>query len=293
MAYGLRLTALVGALACALPSSLPAQQLVIRFFDVGQGDAALIVSPEGRTALIDAGPEPWAVLTELRRLHIDTLDLVVASHNHSDHIGGLPAVLDSLPVRHYIDNGRPAPTAIYEAVLRVLERRRIDVLDATPRTLTLGSVQLRILARSPDAETQNNSSVGVLLTYGEFTALFTGDAEIPARDYWRTHAGLSRVMLLKVAHHGAANGTDAAWEKLTSPCYAVISVGPNDYGHPSAGTIRTLRKGGAKAYRTDWAGTVEVAVNPAGAVAIRTAKPSADSVGVLSAAPGGCPAPAH
>jgi beta-lactamase superfamily II metal-dependent hydrolase len=229
----------------------------------------------------------------LRRLHIDTLDLVVASHNHSDHIGGLPVIFDSVPVRHFIDNGRKAPTAIYEAVIRGLELHRIDVLNATPRDLQLGSVSLRILPTDPDATTQNNSSVGILLIYGTFTALFTGDAEDPARDYWREHAALPQVTVLKVAHHGAFNGTDPAWEVVTSPCYAVISVGANDYGHPARETIGTLIHGGAVVYRTDRDSTVEVDISLNGQLSIQALRPAGEATVHSGAAPASCPAVVH
>jgi len=247
------------------------QSLVIRFFDVGQGDAALVVSPEGKSVLVDGGPDDDTVLQYLKQLNIDTLDLVVASHNHADHIRGLPSVLRSIVVRNYMDNGVPATTAVYQSVLDALIQDSVPYLNAVPRIVHLGSVDIRVLARPPDIETQNNSSVGLLLTYGKFKALFTGDAEFVERDFWRLYAEVAVVDLLKVAHHGSINGTDSLWTMVTRPCIAVISVGEgNRYGHPSPETLRSLQESGALVYRTDEVGTITVVVTVDGTIAIRT-----------------------
>src|SRR3954469_12916251 len=155
---------LVGLLA--LPSvawqqpSIPRAQsseLLIRQLDVGQGDAALIISPEGKRILIDAGHSEDAVAFILRNAGIDTIDLVVASHAHADHIGGMPAVLSSLVVRAYVDNGIPYTTGIYARTLSALENAQgLQYLQAKDRTITVGSVTLRILPPPGIDNSQNN-----------------------------------------------------------------------------------------------------------------------------------------
>src|SRR5829696_9440055 len=130
--HGLARVALA-SVVCGVPPAA-AQDLSIYFFDVGQGDAALVRSPEGKTVLIDAGPDEWTVAEHLKQLHIDTLDLVVASHNHADHIRGLPLILSTIPVQFYMDNGVPATTRIYQRVLEVVQERQIRYLEATPRS---------------------------------------------------------------------------------------------------------------------------------------------------------------
>lgn len=133
-------------LTCALlllAGSLSAQNLELRFLDVGQGDAILIRS-EGRSVLVDAGPS-GATLSRLQALRVTVVDFFIASHNHADHIGGAAAILSALPVRFYMDNGVPATTQTYARVLSLVESKGITYLAATPRTLTLGDASLRII----------------------------------------------------------------------------------------------------------------------------------------------------
>ena len=262
---------LFAGLSFAWAAQLSAQDLQIRFFDVGQGDAALITSPEGKNALIDAGPDPERVLGYLGALNVDSLDLVVASHNHADHIRGLPGVLTSIATRFYMDNGIPATTVIYRDVLTAVQGSGAQYLEASARIIRLGSVSLRVLPKPPGVETQNNGSVGILLTYGSFKALLTGDAEVAERSYWLQHDSIPTVSVLKVAHHGSWNGTDSAWVAATGPHIAIISVGAdNQYGHPSSGTVELLHAVGAEVYRTDQVGTIEVTVRPDGRMRINT-----------------------
>jgi len=250
-----------------------AQDLVIRFFNVGQGDAALITSPEGKSALIDGGPNTGLASYDLDSLHIDTLDLMVASHNHADHLGGLWDILRTITVRAYMENGVAATSNAYFDVISMLHAKHVQYLAATPRTIQLGSVALRILPMPAPDKTQNNSSVGVLVTYRGFTALFTGDAEGKERTYWEAHAELPHVAVLKVAHHGSVNGTDPAWIEATRPMVAVISVGAkNMYHHPSEKTLSTLENAGAQVYRTDRDGDITVAVDSLGGFTVRAGK---------------------
>jgi competence protein ComEC len=257
------------AALCAAPAA--AQELVIRFFTVGQGDGALVTSPEGKTALIDGGLCDGIVSLDLTDLQIDSLDLVVASPNHADHIGGFWDIIRTTKVSAYMENGVPASTETYENLLVMLRARHVPVLEATERTLQLGSVSLRVLPMPPGDHSQNNSSVGVLVTYQGFTALFTGDAEAKERREWEADGSLPHVSVLKVAHHGAANGTDSMWLKSVQPLVAVISVGAhNKYEHPSPTTLDALAAIGATVYRTDREGDITVTVDSVGGFAVRT-----------------------
>ena len=145
-----------------LPSSLK-----IIFLDVGQGDAAIIRTAEGKVALIDAGPSQ-EIVAQLSEHGITSLDLVIASHPHADHIGGMAAVLRSMPVTYYMDNGVPHTTATYLTLLEELQASDVIYLQATARSIQLGSVEIRILPPPPgDPSDQNDSSVGVLVEYGD------------------------------------------------------------------------------------------------------------------------------
>lgn len=245
----------VGSLLVVCP--VQAQTLELRFFDVGQGDAALIVTPEGKKVLVDAGPGASPVLPYLQAHHYDTLDLIVASHNHADHIGGMAAVIAATVVRAYVDNGIPHTTATYQRTLRAVEASGAQYLRATARTITVGSARLRLLAPPSRQVDQNNGSVGVLLEYGQFRVLLTGDSEEYELGYWLQHDSVPRLTVVKVAHHGSRNGTTAAWVQASRPQVAVISVGAgNSYGHPSPQVIEQWQSAGARVYRTDRDGAV-------------------------------------
>lgn len=264
------LYALLWALASAL-SGARAQGLRLQFLDVGQGDAALI-RVNGRNVLIDAGPSPTRVADWLRRAKVDTLHLVIASHNHADHVGGMPRVLETIPVRNYMENGMAATTRTYARIVTLLEERGISVLKATPRRIDLGGgASLRILQSAPSPKSQNDASIGVELTYGGFHALFTGDAEERQRAWWARDS-ITAVQLLKVSHHGSINGTDLAWLTLLHPCVAVVSVGAkNSFNHPARAVMRLLDSTRVTAYRTDRAGQITVTADSTGAFTVSTA----------------------
>lgn len=230
----------------------------VLFLDVGQGDAALIITPEGKTALIDAGPAEAGVARRLAELGIDTLDLVVASHAHADHIGGMESVLRTLPVRAYLDNATPHTTATYRRLAHTIKSLHLMYLAPIARTIQLGSVPLRVLPPLPRATTQNNRSVGILLEFGEFRALFAGDAQEDALRHFLT-LGVSEVTVLKAAHHGARNGLTSGWIARTRPRIVVLSVGAgNFYGHPDPRALAYYSALGARIYRTDRDGTIVI-----------------------------------
>jgi competence protein ComEC len=244
--------------ALLLAGPLRGQTLLLRQLDVGQGDAALIVTPEGKRILIDAGPDAHSVANVLTGAN-DTLDLAISSHNHADHIGGMPDVFASEVVRAYVDNGLPTTTAIYRRTLKAVESESTRYLQATARTITVGSVVLRVLAPPKVDDTQNNNSVGVLIEFGQFRALYTGDSERPELAEWLRQRQISSVTLVKAAHHGSTNGVTPAWVRKTSPRLVIISVGAgNRYHHPSAAVERLWKSAGARVYRTDHDGEVDV-----------------------------------
>jgi len=234
---------------------LRAQQLELRFLDVGQADA-ILVRESGKTALIDAGSGA-GILTQLRALGIDTIDILVASHNHSDHIGGMTSVLGGTVVRFYLDNGVPHTTATYQRTIQAVTASGAQYLRPTSRTITLGNARLRVLAPPPNIDDQNNSSVGILIQYGEFRAVLTGDSEQFELQYWLEHDSIPHVTVVKAAHHGSANGVSAEWIDATHPQVVVISVGTgNSYGHPSSQVVEAWESVGATVYRTDQDGAV-------------------------------------
>jgi beta-lactamase superfamily II metal-dependent hydrolase len=266
------LFAVATAVAQAADSALRIIQL-----DVGQGDAAVVITPEKRTMLIDAGRSPDDVVSALQALGIDTLHLVVASHAHADHIGGMAAVLATFPVIAYMDNGIPHTSSTYRRTMMAVERAGTTYLAATSRHVSLGSLTVRVLP-PPFRRDQNNGSVGLLLEFGDFRALYTGDSERFALDAWLRREAIPTVTLVKVAHHGARNGTSLRWVAVTRPRLALISVGRNGYGHPAAEVEWEWATSGARVYRTDRQGTIEILAGRDGRVVVRTAAGVTDSL---------------
>jgi beta-lactamase superfamily II metal-dependent hydrolase len=204
---------------------------------------------------------------------VATIDLAIASHNHADHIGGMPAVLSSVHVRNYMDNGMPATTRTYARIVTLLEENGTAVLKSTRRRIDLGDgVIVRILAGAPNARTQNDASIGVEVSYGSFRAFFTGDAESRQRAFWATDS-LRTVSVLKVSHHGSSNGTDAKILRSLHPCAAVVSVGvKNSFNHPSPAVMRLLQSTGVTTYRTDRVGQVTLIADSTGTFTVATGR---------------------
>jgi competence protein ComEC len=259
----LRLVAVALAVLITLPAL--AADLRVRFIDVGQGDGILIVSPDHKAVLVDAGPpEAWkAVVAALRAEHVSRLDLVIATHAHLDHIGGMVKVLEHVPTRFYMDPGFPYASSAYRRLLEYLEAHHVPVRTARRgRTINLGGgAVLHLLApelpffHDTRSDPNANSVVG-RLTYGKVSILLTGDAEAPTEQRLVKGGGLKSTVL-KVCHHGSQYSSTPAFLAAVKPKVAVISVGVhNRYGHPSPRTLRRLRAVGARVYRTDLDGTV-------------------------------------
>ena len=237
----------------------PPASLEVRFLDVGQGDAALVRTPDGATILVDAGPDEQEVATRLAALGIGRLDLVVASHAHQDHVEGLPAVFARHPVGLLFDPGCPADSPSH---LRMLEAAGYEGVPVHhPRggeRLRLGALLIEVLG--PDAcavDSPNDDSIVLRLTYGIHTVLFVGDAEVPAQLDLLDDGDPVQATVLKVPHHGSAT-SDPSFFEAVGASVAVVSVGENDYGHPVPETLEALRASGARVIRTDLAGEVTV-----------------------------------
>jgi beta-lactamase superfamily II metal-dependent hydrolase len=255
------------ALACAQEApqqssdqALGENPVEIIFLNVGQGDAIVIRSPEGRVALVDAG-QVVNVANLLRQHGVEAIDIAIASHAHADHISGMENVIRSIPISYYMDNGVPHNTSAYVNLMMTLQASSITYLQAAARTIELGSVTLRVLEPPPwvNAESeQNNSSIGLVVEYGEFKVLLTGDSEIGELNHF-LQVGVPDVTVLKAAHHGSRNGVSPAWLSATKPEVVVISSGLNNqYGHPDPWALRYYEAVASEVYRTDWHGEVTV-----------------------------------
>ncbi len=261
------------AVACALVwSAVRAQAdglLHLYQLDVGQGDAILVVSPNGRRMLVDGGPDPRAVLDGLGR-HLPPwdrrLDVVVLTHPDLDHVGGLPAVLERYDVGWVLDPDLPAesPDAAFWSATRHAEPARVVRAAAGGRIALdpeagvaadiLWPPEPRLAGVGAEA---NNNAVVLRLAYGRTSALLTGDIEAPAEAALLAAGARLDAQVLKVAHHGSATSTTADWLAAVRPAMAVIGVGAdNRYGHPDPGVLERLDA--AVVRRTDRDGEIEV-----------------------------------
>ena len=278
--------------AAARPAPAVAQQsgiLELRFLDVGQGDAILIRNG-GKTVLVDAG-ETDAIAARLRQLRVDTIGLVVASHNDNDHIGGMDAVLRALPVRYYLDNGFPKTTRIQRTVLELVRDRGVTYLQAGPRTIEVGDARVRVLP-SPVAGrsvAQNDHSLVLIVERGAFRALLTGDSEKRELAALLRQDEVPDVDVFKAPHHGSRTGVLGAFLARARPDVIVISVGRgNTFGHPHEDALAAYQTPGRTVLRTDQGGDVVVSVDAAGCYEVRTTR---SGLAVLArGGPATCPA---
>ncbi len=251
----------------ALP--LPSDTVLrVTFLDVGQGDAVLLQAPEGQTALVDAGRSN--VVPLLREMGVERIDLLVATHPHADHIGGMAGVIQAMPVRFYMDNGQTHSTDTYERLMAALDARpEITYLEAEPRTISLGSAEIEVLPLLPRGTTDhNNRSVALVVRFGEFRALLSGDSEVRQLTHLVGQGAVPALTLLKAPHHGSDNGFTRAFLEAARPEVVVISVGRNGYGHPRPAALRAFAGVGATVLRTDLEGHVAILGRPDGGYSV-------------------------
>lgn len=248
----------------------------IVFLDVGQGDAILIRS-DTFNILVDAG-NSGHIMRDLLNRRVRHIHLLVASHNHDDHIGDMDDVMRNMPVDEFIDNTCHEATRAQRNLLTALRRYRVPTRPDTAAVKHFGGLTLEILP-SPFMTcdtSQNNLSVGIIARIGAFSALLTGDSETYEENAWATRGSIPDVDVLKAAHHGAENGAAPYWLQEANPEAVVISVGVNGYGHPSVSALRRYGTHKRGIFRTDRDGTVTVCVHPNGEYHLRTevAEPS-------------------
>ena len=254
--------------ASATTAQMPAVDagLLVTFLDVGQGDSAFLRSPSGKTMLIDGGPEgSFPVIDHtLTSLGVVGLDVVVASHLHADHIGGLISVVDTYPVGDFYYPPFDADSDTYFRLLDALKESQATVHQPLAGVDTLipwdDQVEVRILSPYDTIyQDFNDTSYIIRVSYGNTAVLFTGDAtELAEKLALKAQPNhFFRADVLKVAHHGSRDATFEKFLDAVSPAIAVISVGKdNDYGHPHDSLLDRLSERGITIYRTDRDGTI-------------------------------------
>jgi len=244
----------------ALVNSSGLPLMTVYYVDVGQGDAEIIQLPSGKTLLIDAGDtgSDEEIGYYLDKLGVTTIDTVIVSHPHADHIGGMDKILNKYHVLNYMESGYATTASTYEKVIDTVDNKNINYKEVhTGDILTIDpKVQIMVLNPSERANDLNDNSVVVRMIYNETSFLFTGDID---KDQEEEMKGLNHIDILKVAHHGSDSSTFATFILRTSPSVSIISVGKdNSYGHPSIDVIKNLNTISSMVYRTDMDGTIIV-----------------------------------
>ena len=255
---------------------LESPQFTVTFLDVGQGDACVIEDGE-YTILVDAGYAGFGkdygkrvVLPYLKHKGIDKIDLMVMTHPHADHIGGLEIVLKKITIREIWDTHNDFESSVYDRILAGAEQNKSTIRYPQPGDIyQLGEMKLTILypdsAIAMSMKNINNSSIVFRLDYKDHSFLFIGDAEMQAERILANLDSLLNVDVLKVGHHGSSTSSIMSMVNHVSPKYAVISVGKNNrYGHPSENIVQRWVDIGAEVFRSDESGAVIIAVDGEG-----------------------------
>ena len=233
--------------------------LRVNFIDVGQGDSEFIELPNGETLLIDAGTNETGadVVNYIESLGYSSIDYVVGTHPHEDHIGGLDDVIRTFDVESVYMPKVTADTKTFEDVLDAVDEKGLTINTAKAGVTLVDGDRLSVKMLAPvldEYDNTNDYSAVIKVVYGDTSFLFTGDAEEYAESLI---TGDVSADVLKVGHHGSSTSTGEAFLERVSPSYAVISCGlGNSYGHPHIETMEKLGSLGIPVLRTDEMGTV-------------------------------------
>lgn len=235
----------------------------VHFINVGQGDCTLIKTPDGNI-LIDAGENGYetTVLEYLEIQGVDSLKYLVATHPHSDHIGGVAEVLDAVPTENIImprlSKTNTPTTTTYEKMLTAIRNSGAKVISAKPgNEYSCGGAQFTVLAPYEQDENLNNMSVVLKLTYKGYSFIFSGDAEKEVENQILKAGCDISADVYKGAHHGSSTSNSKKFVRAINPTYAVLSYEEgNSYGHPHRETVDLFNNEGITYYSTADYGTI-------------------------------------
>lgn len=245
--------------------------LEVHFFDVGQGDAILIRTPANQNIIIDGGPDNsfMAKLGQALPFYDKTIDLMILTHPHDDHIFGLVEVLKRYQVNQVLYTGVLHPTQAYLDWLSIIKEKEIPLRIALAgQEFVFDEVKLKIIYPFKDftnqkVENLNNTSIVTQLIYSDVKVLFTGDLEFEAEEGIIQSSIINpQSLVLKSGHHGSGTSSSEEFLKKIMPKYAIIMAGKdNKFGHPSLRTLARYERLNTKVFRTDLNGDILLQTN--------------------------------
>ena len=247
----------------------PAHLLRATFLDVGQGDAIFLQFPRGGNMLIDGGrggrdDMGKRVVAYLRRQGVKRIDILLLTHPHDDHVGGLITVLKNFSVGLVLDSGQVHTSYFYEEFLGLVEEKQIpyQIIRAGEEIKGFKGVKLLVLHPPPyllegTGSDLNNNSLVLKITYGKVSLLLTGDIEKEAEERLLRYGHYLKSTIIKVPHHGGGTSSTPSFLDLVNPRVAIISVGRrNPFRHPSPQVLQRYEERDVKIYRTDRQGAI-------------------------------------
>lgn len=235
--------------------------LEIHIIDVGQGDSILIKTPQNKTILIDAGDEKsdYLVINYLNKQQIKEIDILIASHFDSDHIGGLDNVIDNFSVKSVYAPDDNYDTSSFNNFFLACEKKDLSIQTIKRGDFIEVEKDITLNILSPNIITSNSNANSIVLSFDFINKsfLFTGDMEKSNELELINSSLIENINFLKVSHHGSYTATSEEFISYITPDVSVISCGyKNSYGHPHRSVLETLEKHNSLIYRTDISGNL-------------------------------------
>jgi competence protein ComEC len=243
-------------------------KLKVTFLDVGQGDAIFVQFPNGKTMLIDAGPSQEKFDSGQRTIYpflkyqgLSTIDLALISHGDADHAGGFSYLLSHVKVKKLMISGHQCDQSLFLSAMETAVKTKTDIDTLWGYDTLSGISPARgfVFCQRDSTADANESSIVCFIQYGQKSFLFTGDMGPQLEDTLYARGLLPKCTVLKVPHHGSHINNSPAVIRAISPELAVFQVGQNNrFGHPSPEVVEGYQAAGAKVYRTDEQGAIEM-----------------------------------